>query len=76
MSSEDVKDAWHSEASRASIQIKERKKSSRRIRNDQKWDLLKEKIDRLYMTEDNTLQDTMRIILDQDGFKARYIHCD
>jgi len=31
-------------------------KSSRRIRNDEKWKSLKDEIYRIYMTEDNTLQ--------------------
>jgi len=47
-------------------------KSSRLVRNSQKWDSLKERIYGMYMVEDRTLQDTMRAITERYGFKARY----
>ena len=51
----------------------EQLKSSRRIRNDEKWKSLKDEIYRIYMTEDNTLQNTMNAISEQHGFEARYL---
>jgi hypothetical protein len=50
----------------------EQLKSSRRIRNDEKWKSLKDEIYRIYMTEDNTLQNTMNAVFEQHGFEARY----
>jgi hypothetical protein len=46
-------------------------KSSRRARNDQKWDSLKDEIYSIYMTENSTLQNTKTAIEEQRGFKAR-----
>lgn len=71
MSSEEVEEARGGEAPTVSVQTAEQPKSSRRIQNDQKWDSLKEEIYRLYMSEENTLQNTMRAVLEQHGFKAR-----
>ncbi|PMD60667.1 uncharacterized protein K444DRAFT_387287, partial [Hyaloscypha bicolor E] len=48
----------------------EQLKSSRRIRNDEKWKSLKDEIYRIYMIEDNTLQNTMSTIFEQHGFEA------
>ncbi|KAH8780621.1 hypothetical protein F5882DRAFT_500542 [Hyaloscypha sp. PMI_1271] len=48
----------------------EQLKSSRRIRNDEKWKSLKDEIYRIYMTDDNTLQNTMNAISEQHGFEA------
>lgn len=50
----------------------EQLKSSRRIRNDEKWKSLKDEIYRIYMTGDNTLQNTMNTIFEQHSFEARY----
>jgi hypothetical protein len=55
----------------ASTQSDAATKSSRRAKNDQKWDSLKEEICRIYMTDDLTLQNTMRAIKEVHGFKAR-----
>jgi hypothetical protein len=54
----------------------EQLKSSRRIRNDEKWKSLKDEIYRIYMTEDNTLQNTMNAISEKHGFEARYLSPD
>jgi hypothetical protein len=54
----------------------EQLKSSRRIRNDEKWKSLKDEIYRIYMTGDNTLQNTMNAIFEQHGFEARYLSPD
>lgn len=54
----------------------EQPKSSRRIRNDEKWRSLKGEIYRIYMTDDNTLQNTMNAIFEQHGFEARYLSPD
>ncbi|TVY33465.1 hypothetical protein LOCC1_G007635 [Lachnellula occidentalis] len=45
-------------------------KSSRLIKNDQKWNSLKEEIRRIYMAEDKTLPVTMNTIEVKHGFKA------
>jgi predicted secreted acid phosphatase len=55
---------------------REQLKSSRRIRNDEKWKSLKDEIYRIYMTDDNTLQNTMNAIFEQHGFEARYLSLD
>jgi hypothetical protein len=55
----------------ASSQVQIQPTSSRRVRNDQKWDSLKEEIHHLYMTKDNTLHNTIRAVVDQHGFMAR-----
>jgi hypothetical protein len=49
-------------------------KPSRRARNDQKWESLKDEIRLTYMTNDFTLQNTRRIIEERHAFKARYRH--
>ena len=46
-------------------------KASRLIRNNQKWDSLKDRIYGIYMSEDFTLHDTMRAIEERYGLKAR-----
>jgi hypothetical protein len=46
-------------------------KPSRRARNDQKWDSLKDEIYSIYITENSTLHNTKRAIEEQRGFKAR-----
>jgi hypothetical protein len=56
----------------ASTQSAAATKCSRRVRNDQNWNSLKDEIYRIYMTEDFTLQNTMRAIVEQHSFKARY----
>jgi hypothetical protein len=48
-------------------------KTSRSIRNNQKWDSVKDRIYCIYMVNDCTLQDTMRAIAERYGFKARYV---
>lgn len=40
------------------------------LRNDQKWESLKQEIWRVYMTENNTLPQTMLKIEQAHGFKA------
>jgi hypothetical protein len=47
-------------------------KPSRRARNDQKWELLKDEIRCTYMTNDFTLQNTRIVIEERHAFKARY----
>ena len=47
-------------------------KSSRCARNDDKWDLLKEKIYDEYMVKDRTLQNTKQTIEERHGYVARY----
>jgi hypothetical protein len=59
--------------SKASTQAYDAIKCSRRARNDQNWALLKRDIYRIYMVDDFTLQNTMRVIEEQHSFKAR---CD
>jgi Clr5 domain len=59
-------------AAGASTQAQEQLKSTRRIRNDEKWESLKAEIYQIYMTEDNTLRNTMNAIFEKYGFKARY----
>jgi hypothetical protein len=46
-------------------------KTSRRARNDQKWNSLKDVIYRIYTIDNFTLQNTKRVIEDKHGFKAR-----
>ena len=46
-------------------------KTSRRARNDQKWNSLKDVIYRIYIIDNFTLQNTKRVIEDKHGFKAR-----
>jgi hypothetical protein len=48
-------------------------KTSRSIRNNQKWDSVKDRIYYIYMVNDCTLQDSMRPIAERYGFKARYV---
>ena len=48
-------------------------KTSRLIRNNQKWDSLKDRIYHIYMAEDCTLPDTMLAIAERYGLKARYV---
>jgi len=42
-------------------------------RNDQKWESLKQAIQRVYMEEKNTLPQTMLKIEQAHGFKASYV---
>ena len=46
-------------------------KTSRRARNDQKWNSLKDVIYRIYIIDNFTLQNTKRVIEEKHGFKAR-----
>jgi hypothetical protein len=46
-------------------------KPSRRARNDQKWNSLKDEIYRIYMIDDFTLRNTKRVLEERHGFKAR-----
>jgi hypothetical protein len=46
-------------------------KSLRRDRNDQKWEAHKNEIYGLYIEENNTLPETMRVIEKRHGFTAR-----
>ncbi|TVY25108.1 hypothetical protein LHYA1_G005969 [Lachnellula hyalina] len=62
-------DDWREEA-QPTIKSEEPLKSSRLIKNDQKWEPLKEKIRRIYMVEDKTLPVTMNKIELEHGFKA------
>jgi Clr5 domain len=48
-------------------------KPSRRAQNDEKWNSLKGDIYDRYMTQDFTLQDTMRTLEAEHAFFARYI---
>ncbi|KAE9378333.1 hypothetical protein N431DRAFT_399930, partial [Stipitochalara longipes BDJ] len=45
-------------------------KPSRRARNDQKWESLKDEIRHIYMTNDFTLQNTKKVIEERHAFKA------
>jgi len=65
-------DDWREEA-QPTIKSEEPLKSSRLIKNDQKWEPLKEKIRRIYMVEDKTLPVTMNKIELEHGFKARLV---
>jgi hypothetical protein len=47
-------------------------KSSRRARNDDRWDSLKEEIYQVYMAKDSTLQNTKQLAEERHGFVARY----
>jgi hypothetical protein len=46
-------------------------KTSRRVRNDEKWNSLKDEIHRIYMIDDFTLRNAKRVIEERHGFKAR-----
>jgi len=48
-------------------------RSSRRARNDERWDSLKEEIFEIYILKDSTLQDTKQLTEDKHGFVARCI---
>jgi hypothetical protein len=67
-----ISEALPAEDTTASTENDAAAKSTRRARNDQKWDSLKEDIYRMYMADDLTLQNTMRAIAKQHDFKARY----
>ncbi|KAN0121948.1 hypothetical protein V8E51_000274 [Hyaloscypha variabilis] len=45
-------------------------RSSRRARNDERWDSLKEEIFEIYILKDSTLQDTKQLTEDRHGFVA------
>ena len=59
--------------STASPQEDSTSKPSRRARNDEKWDLIKQDIYRTYMKDDSTLQATMSSMTEIHGFQARYV---
>jgi hypothetical protein len=44
---------------------------SRHVLGDETWDLHREEIYRIYVEQNNTLSQTMRMIEDTHGFKAR-----
>lgn len=50
-------------------------KSSRRARNDDRWDSLKGEIFDVYMVRDCTLLNTKQMIEDKHDFVARYAPC-
>jgi hypothetical protein len=71
MSEDRINGTLLDQAQFTSTQAQEAPKCARRVQNDQKWDSIKEEIYRIYMTEENTLQNTMSAIAGQYGFKAR-----
>jgi hypothetical protein len=73
-SSEELKDTQRGEAPSAPTSNKDALNPSCRIRNDQKWNSIKEEVYRIYITEDNTLRSTMRAVSEQHAFNARYVH--
>lgn len=48
-------------------------KCSCKARNNQKWNAYKDEIRQLYILEDKTLKETMDMIEQKHGFKARYV---
>jgi hypothetical protein len=47
--------------------------SKKKGENRQKWESLKDHIQKLYVAEDKTLRETMEEMEEQHGLKARYI---
>jgi len=46
-------------------------KSSRRIRNDVKWNSIKNEVYSMYMADGSTLHKTMQVVGERFSFKAR-----
>lgn len=55
--------------------IEQPPESSRLIKNDQRWDSLKDEIYQSYIADDNTLPVTMRTFEHTHGFAARFVCC-
>jgi hypothetical protein len=61
------------EAVQPTVGVEQSSRSSRLLRNNQKWDSLKEEIRRLYVLEGENLATTMGVIEKTHGFNARWV---